>query len=219
MRPWLLMAGLAAALPAVLHPWSGPAAAAEKIVADRESGCRIRDRYPDPRKTIRWAGQCLNGFAHGGGVLEWAYDGRPDAWAEGTFLDGRLEGEARIEWEDGRVLVGTFRRGLASGHGTHDWPDGRRYVGEWHEDRRTGFGTLIYPDGHRYVGEFLRNRPTGKGEFIASTGTRYAARVDPDGTVRPGAMLGADTPAPTQSAEQPARPGSLEEWLRQPGGE
>ena len=171
-----------------------PAAAAERVVADREGGCRIRDPHPDLRKRIRWAGPCRGGFAHGDGRLEWEVDGRPDGVAEGRFLDGRLEGEGRVEWEDGRAFAGTFRHGLASGYGTFDWPDGRRYAGAWEEDRRTGHGTLTYPDGHRYVGMFHRNRPTGEGAFISSMGTRYAARVDADGTVWPGAMLGAGSP-------------------------
>jgi Uncharacterized protein conserved in bacteria len=159
---------------------SRPGCAAETVVADHQTDCRIRDSHPDDDKTIHWTGPCRNGFAHGGGVLEWEMDGEPGGWAEGVFVDGRLEGPARIEWADGRAFTGRYRNGLASGH-----------------------GILTFPEGHRYVGSFDRDRPTGRGEFISSMGIRYAARVDASGNVWPGAMLGPRSPNEIRSAEAP----------------
>ncbi len=180
-RPTHLLAALAALLAA-------GGAAAEQPVADPATGCRIWDQYPDARKTIRWSGACRDGFAEGPGVLEWAYSGRPDGRAHGTFLDGRLDGRAQVEWRDGRRMDGTFRHGRAEGQGTFVWPDGRRYTGEWRDDRRTGFGTLEYPDGRRYVGHFQRNRPVRDG--------------------------GAPDRPPQSAARWSAAPGSFEDWLR-----
>ncbi|HYH17799.1 MAG TPA: hypothetical protein VD995_04200 [Azospirillum sp.] len=203
-------------------------AAAERIVADRNTGCRIWDQYPDSRKLIRWSGSCRDGFAHGEGTLEWAYAGRYDGQVTGRFVEGRLDGRAHVEWADGRSMDGTFRRGRASGEGTFVWPDGRRYTGSWQDDHRTGFGTLVFPEGHRYVGWFERNRPTGQGEYVSAAGTRYAARIDVDGDVVPGPMLGAPQATAPQAAEAPRRaepasapplalpPASLDEWLREP---
>jgi len=215
-------------------------ALAERVVADRNTGCRIWDQYPDSRKLIRWSGPCRDGFAHGDGTLEWAYGERYDGQVSGRFVEGRLDGRAHVEWADGRSMDATFRRGRASGEGTFVWPDGRRYTGTWQDDHRSGFGTLVFPEGHRYVGWFERNRPTGQGEYVSPAGTRYAARVDGDGDVAPGPLLGgpqaaplpqpASQPAP-QSAEAPPRraqpapvaepplrlpPASLDEWLREP---
>ncbi|MDQ2102378.1 MORN repeat-containing protein [Azospirillum isscasi] len=170
----------------------------ERVLADPVGGCRIRDREPDRRKTVRWTGPCRNGFAQGAGLLEWSVGGKAEGWIEAVFVDGRAEGPGRSGREDGQIFQGRFRRGLA-----------------------TGTGTLTLPDGHRYVGAFAAGRPTGQGEFIASMGLRYRARVDPDGRVWPGALLGPKGPATIQSAERPeprgrAAPGSLEEWLRTP---
>lgn len=147
-----------ATLTAVLLLAAGPAWA-EQIATDARTGCRIWDQYPDARKTIHWSGACRNGFAEGPGTLEWAYNGRPDGRARGTFVEGRLDGRAQVEWRDGRRMDGEFRQGRAEGQGSFVWPDGRRYSGDWKDDRRTGFGTLDYPDGRRFVGEFYRNRP------------------------------------------------------------
>lgn len=157
-----------------------PAPATERQVSDLTGGCRVRDQDAGTRKRFRWAGQCRDGFAQGSGVLEWTIDGQPAGWAEGTLVAGRLEGEAHVEWEDGRSFTGTYRRGQASGH-----------------------GILTFPGGHRYVGSFEGGRPTGEGEFISSAGTRYAARLDEDGEVQPGAMLGPGEAAPAPSARRP----------------
>ncbi|WP_207462041.1 hypothetical protein [Azospirillum sp. SYSU D00513] len=224
-------------LPALLLAWVAfaPDARAERAVTltDRpeDSACRFWDQYPDARKTVRWSGACRDGWANGPGVLEWSYAGHYDGRVEGTLLEGRLEGRARVSWRDGRRLDGTFHRGRASGPGVHVWPDGRVYEGEWRDDRRTGTGTLTFPSGNRYVGEFHRNRPTGEGEFVTAEGRRYRARLDARGMVGPGAPLdGPSRDRPPQSAavppareEEPAGRGveeptdpsqeSLEEWL------
>lgn len=133
----------------------------------------------------RWTGACRSGFADGAGTLEWA---------------------------DGRTYTGTLRRGRPDGQGVQVWPNGTRYSGGWRDGVREGFGTLHFPDGRRYVGRFARGRATGEGEFLSPMGTRYRARVERDGTIVPGPMLG-DPDLPAQTA---ARPDSLEEWLRGP---
>jgi Uncharacterized protein conserved in bacteria len=178
MRVWPVAFGFVALVGA-----TAPSPAAEKTVSDLISGYRICDPDPEARRTFRWTGPCRNGFAHGDGVLEWTVNGQPYGWAEGTFVDGRLEGETRVEWEDGRTFTGTYHRGRASGH-----------------------GTLTFPNGHRYVGSFERDRPTGEGEFISSMGIRYSARVEGNGEVRPGAMLDPNEPGSVRSAHEPPLP-------------
>ncbi|NYZ13620.1 hypothetical protein HL658_13780 [Azospirillum sp. RWY-5-1] len=189
-----------------------PAASwAEQPVADPDTGCQIRDHYPDPGRAIRWTGACKDGFANGFGVLHWTQDGRPDGHVEGTYLDGRLEGRARVAWTDGRRLVGSFVGGLMNGQGSFRWPDGRRYDGDWKDDRRTGRGTLTLPDGSRYVGGFRRNRPTGDGVFVTADGHHVTPRVDARGNVSAGAPL----PRPPESAALATpRGGSFEDWLQ-----
>lgn len=220
-RAALLTPCLAAVLSALL-----PASAlAERAVTVQGSDCRLWDQYPDRRKTIRWSGACPNGWGNGPGVLSWSYDDRYDGQVEGTLVDGRLEGQARVTWRDGRRLDGTFRDGLVAGQATHVWPDGRVYEGEWKDDRRTGFGTLTFPSGNKYVGRFLRNRPTEPGEFVTADGERYRARIDSRGKVSAGAPLdrppqsaeavSAAQPDPASPPSQTGRPQKLEEWLNQ----
>lgn len=215
MKPaFLALAALAAVLPCTAaaqddgHP--------EAVLTDRVTGCAVRDRYPYPGKEVRWRGVCRRGFADGRGVLAWGENGLEEGRAEGTFVQGRLEGEGRASWADGRRYTGQFRRGLADGRGTFVWPDGQRYEGEWRADARTGTGTLFFPNGSRYIGRFDRNRPIG-GEFVAPDGQRYVALVDAEGAVGPGAPMGGSRQnGSVQSAERPAPPPeTLDEWLRQ----
>ncbi|MBK3773790.1 hypothetical protein [Azospirillum aestuarii] len=200
MRTRFLLTGLAVLLGALLScPIQGKERRlVEWVLTDPVSGCRVRDHDLGRGRSVRWSGPCRNGFAHGAGVLETFEGAEPADWIEAVFVDGRAEGPGRAGREDGTIFQGRFRHGLA-----------------------TGLGTLTLPDGHRYVGEFAFGRPTGQGEFIASMGLRYRARVDRDGRVWPGALLGAKPPEPFRSAERPvmkgpAAPGSLEEWLRTP---
>lgn len=119
-------------------------------------------------------------------------------------------GDGALVWSDGRSYTGTLRGGRPDGYGTHVWPDGTRYTGEWSNGACDGAGTLFYPDGRRYVGRFRLGKATGDGEFISATGTRYSARITPDGTILPGAMLGPRAPRTA------ALPATLDEWLRGP---
>ncbi|MFC5354697.1 hypothetical protein [Azospirillum himalayense] len=200
MRTRFLLIGLVLLLGALLScPVQGKGRqSAERVLTDPVSGCRVRDPDLSRGRSVRWNGSCRNGFAHGFGVLEMFNGMEPADWIEAVFVDGRAEGPGRRGREDGTIFQGRFRNGLA-----------------------TGMGTLTLPDGHRYEGVFAFGRPTGQGEFIASMGLRYRARVDRDGRVWPGALLGTKPPEPIQSAERPepksrAAPGSLEEWLRTP---
>ncbi|CAO3374837.1 hypothetical protein [Azospirillum argentinense] len=200
MRTRFLLAGLAVLLGALAScPAQGKERqAAERIRTDPVGGCRVRIHDPIPERSVRWSGPCRDGFAHGAGVLETFDAGEAVDWTEAVFVDGRAEGPGRSGREDGTIFQGRFRHGLA-----------------------TGPGTLTLPDGHRYIGGFAFGRPTGQGEFVASMGLRYRARIDRDGRVWPGALLGSKPAEPIQSAERPeprgkAAPGSLEEWLRTP---
>ncbi len=202
-------------------------AMAERPVTVQGTECQVWDQYPDLRKTLRWSGACRSNWVAGPGVLTWYYSGRYDGQVEGTFVDGRLDGHARVTRHDGRRFDGNFRRGRASGSGTHTWPNGRVYQGEWQDDHRTGFGTLRYPDGTRYVGEFYRNRPTGRGEFVAADGQHFQARIDARGNISAGSFLGRPPqaaaippatapPPPAPSALDPAtKPPRLEDWLNE----
>lgn len=205
-----------------------PASAlAERAVTVEGSDCRVWDQYPDRRKTVRWSGACPDGWAGGPGVLSWFHGGRYDGQVEGTLVGGRMEGQGRVTWRDGRRLDGNFSNGLVSGQATHVWADGRVYEGEWRDDRRTGFGTLTFPSGNKYVGRFQRNRPTGEGEFVTVDGRRYRPRIDARGTLGAGAPLdrppqsasipaAADAdPSPPTPPARAGRPQKLEDWLNQ----
>lgn len=56
---------------------------------------------------------------------------------------------------------------------------------------------------------------------MSAAGTRYAARIDEDGEIVPGPLLGEPQPAEAPRAAQTppiplAPPASLDDWLREP---
>lgn len=115
-------------------------------IADK-NGCKVYNPMPQEEESIRWDGQCSNGYAHGTGILDWYI---------GAELEERYEGELKQGWADGQ---GTYisRRGV-------------RYEGSWKKSMQEGKGTVQNPDGSIYQGEWKQGKPNGWGVFRAPNG-------------------------------------------------
>lgn len=109
-----------------------------QFIFDGKTGCKVWNPHPQPNESVNWSGSCLNGFAHGRGVLLWLQNGKPYEKDEG-------------EWKEG----------YQSGIGTQDWQSGR-YEGELLNGEPNGRGTLSVKDVY-FKGEFLRGKPNGFG--------------------------------------------------------
>ena len=114
--------------------------------ADAKSGCRIWDPHPQPKQSITWSGQCVNGLAEGQGKLQWFKDGVPFETDEGAWHQGQQMGNGSQTWP-----LGSYRGGLRDGE-------------------PTGHGVLTLGDA-RYEGEFSNGRPDGAGTLQSSSGT------------------------------------------------
>lgn len=94
--------------------------------------CEVRNPYGGKQwrratTTIAtWNGPCVDGRAHGRGVLEWFRDGVVFVHYEGEMSAGRM-----------------------IGHGVMMTPQGIRYDGTW-DDGVFERGIGIYPDGRRF---------------------------------------------------------------------
>ena len=94
---------------------------------------------------------------------------------DGTFNNGKLEGQGKMSYRDGHIYIGqfqdwrqfgpgkmTFRNGDVvdgvwdgdSGQGTITYTDGSMYEGEFKKDKKHGTGTYTYPDGNKYTGSY-----------------------------------------------------------------
>lgn len=111
------------------------------------------------------SGDCQNGR----GVAR----GSDDRLITGSFRDGWLYGQARIEFTDGTVYEGEMRKGQVTGYGILRNPDGSVYRGEFVQGRRNGQGTLRYRSGSTYTGDFVQDRRDGEGVHVRLDGTVY----------------------------------------------
>lgn len=112
----------------------------------------------------------------------------PDAIYRGRFTvdskTGKVSGEGRIEFFDGRSFQGTLRDGRKTGDGTYIWADGQKYVGNWVDDAQNGQGEWSSLSGERYTGNFLSGQRDGQGKMSYANGMTY------EGTWRSGLQHG-----------------------------
>lgn len=83
----------------------------------------------------------------------------------GEVVDGRLQGEGRLDYANGAYYQGQFKDGLFEGPGTWQGAGGERYTGQFHLGLFHGQGELIYADGTRYQGGFKQGRMHGEGHL------------------------------------------------------
>lgn len=83
----------------------------------------------------------------------------------GEVVDGRLQGEGRLDYANGAFYEGQFKDGLFEGPGTWQGAGGERYTGQFHLGLFHGQGELAYADGTRYQGGFKQGRMHGEGHL------------------------------------------------------
>jgi len=119
-----------------------------------------------------YEGPCLEGLAHGQGVVRWHRAGK----------------------EPDPAYIGGFERGHRSGHGQMRYPNGDLYTGQWRDDERTGLGEYRFGPqspwaGDRYNGHWRANRFHGQGRYTWAMGDAY------DGPWQSGQQMGPATAA------------------------
>jgi hypothetical protein len=99
---------------------------------------------------------------HEGGVVD-----------EGQWVEGRLTGQGKRTYPDGRTLEGEFREGKQwNAVGVLRHMDGTVDEGLWVEGKLTGHCKKTYPDGRTLEGEFTQGRiRNGKGLLKHTSGT------------------------------------------------
>ena len=116
-------------------------------IIEDENGCKVYNPAPQPNETIKWSGECLDGFANGPGVLEWFNDG---------LLVERYEGDTKSGWAHGAGILISEK--------------GMRYEGNWEKSVQNGFGKASSTDGSSYEGEWLNGKPHGRGTYTHPNG-------------------------------------------------
>lgn len=97
----------------------------------------------------------------------------------GEVIDGRLQGEGRIDYANGMYYQGRFQDGLFEGPGEWHGASGESYKGEFHLGLFEGQGELVYGDGTRYLGGFKQGRMHGEGH-LQQGGVNYRGEFRDD---------------------------------------
>lgn len=99
-------------------------------IADPRTDCKVWNNYPQDDDEIEWTGPCVNGMAHGKGLLRWFSNGEEYEVDEGEFREGKLNGHA-IARDDTGTFEGAFRDNKPNGQGTLRTTDGDEFTGIW----------------------------------------------------------------------------------------
>ena len=97
---------------------------------DTESGCRMWDWHPDPQDKATWSGTCQAGVPEGRGEAEWSEHGQPIDRFEGTYRNGKRDGEGHYVWNESVRFDGTYADDVPHGQGVLKL-EGATFAGEW----------------------------------------------------------------------------------------
>ncbi|MGA2291540.1 hypothetical protein [Bradyrhizobium sp.] len=115
------------------------------FVADSNNGCKVWNPHPQSNESVTWSGACANGFAQGGGNLQWVHDGKPYEKDEGEWNEGRQSGRGSQDWSLGRY-DGEIVNGEPQGRGVLKLRSSR-YEGEFRNGKPNGTGAVTSPEG------------------------------------------------------------------------
>lgn len=117
----------------------------------------------------RYYGPLVDGKREGQGRIEWDNGAR----YEGHFTHGLYAGQGRYRSPSGYVYEGQFKDGVIAGHGRHAFPSGVVYVGDYENDAFNGRGRYQAADGAVYEGDFVKGDFTGVGTYRAKSGAQH----------------------------------------------
>lgn len=83
----------------------------------------------------------------------------------GEIVDGRLQGQGRIDYPNGSLYRGGFKDGQWHGQGSWQGANGDRYEGEFRQGLFEGQGRFIYATGGVYEGQFRGGSLNGEGRY------------------------------------------------------
>lgn len=134
--------------------------------------CRVVNRHPHDNEEIAWSGACVDGYAHGKGVLVWYRDGAAVSRYEGALVRGDEDGFGTRTRGDTGTYVGQFKNGALEGIGTMTYTLGGSYEGGWKAGKRDGKGIITYAGSGRRQEVVFRD-----GELVDAVGAPAEDKV------------------------------------------
>ena len=136
----------------------GRLAAEPAAIIQDENGCKVYNPAPQENETIRWSGDCIDGFANGFGILEWFIGGQLAESYEGDMEAGWAHGRGVLISQKGMRYEGSWKKSVQNGYGTASSTDGSSYEGDWLDGKPHGRGTYTHPNGDIMSGEWQNGK-------------------------------------------------------------
>eukprot|EP00286_Rhodomonas_abbreviata_P015142 CAMPEP_0181318732 /NCGR_PEP_ID=MMETSP1101-20121128/17169_1 /TAXON_ID=46948 /ORGANISM="Rhodomonas abbreviata, Strain Caron Lab Isolate" /LENGTH=409 /DNA_ID=CAMNT_0023426233 /DNA_START=102 /DNA_END=1331 /DNA_ORIENTATION=+ len=164
-----------------------------------KAGTTYRMRKSNSNKLYTYTGDFKNGKFHGNGRKEqiqegWVYEGewRDDVIMgtgklmykggsvfEGSFVNGKVDGEAEFVGADRQYKKGWWRAGsLEEGEVRMNWEDGRTYQGGYANKTMHGEGVMTWPSGEKLAGTFVEGCFPQEAELTAKDGTKKLVTLE-----------------------------------------
>ncbi|MEW5299348.1 MAG: hypothetical protein WDW36_002374 [Sanguina aurantia] len=127
------------------------------------------------QKGSKYVGEVLAGRPHGQGQYLVPKDGLSGELViqfEGTWVQGRREGQGTRLYPTDEYYTGEWVSNLRHGQGRYVFGSGEVYSGGWMDDKRSGPGTYYYTNGDIFVGGFAKGRKEGMGTLYMMTRQR-----------------------------------------------
>lgn len=152
--------------------------ATDTWMVSTDSNCKVHNPEPQPNESVTWSGDCVDGYAHGYGKMQWHIHSELQGSYVGDYYQGKMHGKGTIKYANGAEYVGDWKDGKRHGKGTMKYTDGVEYTGDWQDDKRHGNGTITFADGEKYIGEWQNHKKHGKGLGITPLAIYYGDFVN-----------------------------------------
>ncbi|HEX4027129.1 MAG TPA: hypothetical protein VHX18_05870 [Rhizomicrobium sp.] len=195
---WMAKATLAAAL---LNCGFLTASADDNSITGqwlKDGDCSLYSAGAGPGDTVRWTGECVDGYAEGLGTATFTHDGQTQSFTA-NFTHGVIpDGHVITRWGQGWSYDGETVAGRFNGAGILTTNTADRFEGQWTDGKMNGFGILRRANGELYAGDWKDDKPNGSGELRRPDGSKI------DGTFVDGklsqAKISSDTAQPVKVA-------------------
>lgn len=92
---------------------------------------------------------------------------------EGSFTNGKYEGQGIQLFPNNNKYVGQFKEGLFNGQGTLFYSQGNTYEGNFVNGIEEGFGRILFANGDIFEGDFSEGKPNNFGIFTYRNNEGY----------------------------------------------
>lgn len=155
----------------------------------KDGDCALYSAGAGPSDTVRWTGECVDGYAEGLGTATFTHDGQVQSFTA-NFTHGVIpDGHIITRWGQGWSYDGETVGGRFNGAGILTTNTSDRFEGQWTDGKMNGFGVLRRANGELYAGDWKDDKPNGAGELRRADGSKI------DGTFVDGKLAQTKTAA------------------------